>query len=181
MALDLSVQVRPVYLLFSQSNHHGSLPAGIFAWFLIFFVLPDHFPHGFSVPTEIPVSIRIWRTTKSCFRELDLVGAFIILTACSFAIAALQEGNSQYTWSSSLVISFLVISGVFWFIFVGWEWFISRYCLRISPIFPWRLTHNRVFMGVALCVVLLRTRVPYNKSDELMRLCLADSSQPDYL
>jgi hypothetical protein len=43
------------------------------------------------------------------------------------------------------------------------------------------LTHNRVFMGVALCVVLLRTRVPYNKSDELMRLCLADSSQPDYL
>jgi hypothetical protein len=91
---------------------------------------------------------------KSAIHQVDVFGAFLVLTACSFIIAALQEGNFQYAWDSRLVISFLVISGFSWLAFVGWEWFICRRDLKISPIFPWRLTHNRLFMGMALFVSL---------------------------
>lgn len=86
------------------------------------------------------------------FRQLDLVGSFLIFTACSFIIAALQEGNFRLPWSSAMVISFLVISGLSWIAFIWWEWFIHRLDSEIIPMFPWRLTMNRAFMGAALYV-----------------------------
>jgi hypothetical protein len=89
---------------------------------------------------------------KSALHQVDFFGAFLVLTACSFIIAALQEGNFQYAWDSGLVISFLVISGLSWLAFIVWEWFICRHELKISPMFPWRLTQNRLFMGMALFV-----------------------------
>jgi hypothetical protein len=50
------------------------------------------------------------------------------------------------------VIGFFVISGISWIALIWWEWFIYRHDSNISPVFPWQLTSNRVFMGDALYV-----------------------------
>ncbi|KAK2872009.1 hypothetical protein FQN49_002629 [Arthroderma sp. PD_2] len=127
-----------------------NVPAGAISWLLIYFVIPAHFPYAPPSPADKSTSRGSWIKTISSFRQLDVVGAFLILAACSFAIAALQEGNFEYRWDSGLVISFLVISGVSWIAFIWWEWFVYRHALKVNPVFPWRLTRNRVFMGVAL-------------------------------
>ncbi|GAA90147.1 efflux pump antibiotic resistance protein [Aspergillus luchuensis IFO 4308] len=129
-----------------------NVPAGSLAFVLIFSVLPARFPHQPEASTDEsrPKPIRIWDKIVTSFRQLDLVGSFLIFTACSFIIAALQEGNFRLPWSSAMVISFLVISGLSWIAFIWWEWFIHRLDSEIIPMFPWRLTMNRAFMGAAL-------------------------------
>ncbi|KAE8377422.1 major facilitator superfamily domain-containing protein [Aspergillus bertholletiae] len=127
-----------------------NVPAGAFAWMLLLIVLPANFPHDSSAPAVISTNTGAERKIKTFFRRADTFGALALLTACSFAIAALQEGNFEYPWSSGLVISFLVISGVFWIVFLFWEWFISKKNLGIYAMFPWRLTSNRIFLGAVL-------------------------------
>lgn len=122
-------------------------------WLILFFFIPAHFPNAAPVSngnaTPTPFLVKL----KAAIYQVDIFGAFLVLTACSFIIAALQEGNFQSSWGSALVISFLVISGIAWLAFVGWEWFICRKGLKISPMLPWRLARNRLFMGVALYVL----------------------------
>ncbi|KAJ5973965.1 major facilitator superfamily domain-containing protein [Penicillium waksmanii] len=132
-----------------------NVPAGALAWLVILTILPDQFPDAPQMPTGESTSERMWVDTRAFFYQLDVLGAFLVLTTCSFLIAALQEGNFEYLWSSGLVISFLVISGVAGVTFVWWEWFVDQSGLKIVAVFPWRLTRNRIFMGVALCVFLL--------------------------
>ncbi|KAJ5318018.1 major facilitator superfamily domain-containing protein [Penicillium antarcticum] len=146
-----------------------NVPAGCIAAALLFFALPSQFPYQARASTDQPKSDGIGVKIKTSLHRLDLFGAFLIFTACSFIIAALQEGNLEYPWSSGMVISFFVISGIAWIAFVGWEWLISLKAPKISAILPWRLTSNRIFMGVALgmfttglpltvCIILLPQR-----------------------
>ncbi|CAG7922339.1 unnamed protein product [Penicillium olsonii] len=127
-----------------------NVPAGVVGLLLLYFVLPAHFPNPAPAANKPSTSTPIWIKMKAAFHQVDSLGAFLVLTACSFIIAALQEGNFEYSWSSGLVISFLVISGISWLAFIGWEWLICRRDLKITPMFPWKLTRNRLFMGVAL-------------------------------
>ncbi|CAI7604174.1 unnamed protein product [Penicillium pancosmium] len=126
-----------------------NVPAGIISWVFILFALPIHFPHS-SPDHAAGLESQFWLATKDFFRRVDILGSFLTLTSCSFIIAALQEGNSQYAWGSGLVVAFFVISGVACIAFIYWEWFICRHDIGIIPMFPWRLARNRVFMGVAL-------------------------------
>lgn len=139
-----------------QANSGNSVPAGAVGWLLLFFTLPAHFPNAAPLASEQSTPVPVLTKIKTAIHQVDVFGAFLLLTACSFIIAALQEGNFQSSWGSGLVISFLVIFGVSLLAFVGWEWFIYRRNLKISPMFPWRLTHNRLFMGVALFVFLFQ-------------------------
>lgn len=135
---------------------------GTIAWILTFFALPTHFPYPSPDADPSPESdsaqkgrmSQLWLDTKSFFRRVDIIGSFLTLSACSFIIAALQEGNSEYAWNSGLVIAFFVVSGVSWILFIWWEWFICHHDLGIIPMFPWWLTRNRIFMGVVLYVSL---------------------------
>ncbi|KAJ5329667.1 major facilitator superfamily domain-containing protein [Penicillium brevicompactum] len=127
-----------------------NVPAAAVGGLLIFFILPAHFPNAAPVANGQSTSTPVWAKVKAAIHQVDFLGAFLVLTACSFIIAALQEGNYEYSWGSGLVVSFLVISGISWILFVGWEWLICRRDLKMSPMFPWRLTQNRLFMGIAL-------------------------------
>lgn len=151
MALGIPDEVSISSPALVRSNSH-SVPAGAFGWLLLYFVLPAHFPNPAPVANEESTPAQVWVNMKTAIHQVDFFGAFLVLTACSFIIAALQEGNYQYSWSSALVISFLVISGIAWIAFIVWQWFICRRDLKISPMFPWRLAHNRLFMGMALFV-----------------------------
>ncbi|KAF7588744.1 hypothetical protein BBP40_005270 [Aspergillus hancockii] len=127
-----------------------NVPAGAFAWVLLFVAMPANFPNAPSTQADPSPYNGTGQKLKAVFRRADILGALILLVACSFAIAALQEGNYEYPWSSGLVISFLVISGLFWILFLLWEWFISKRSLSIYAMFPWRLAHNRIFLGSVL-------------------------------
>ncbi|KNG83699.1 hypothetical protein ANOM_007669 [Aspergillus nomiae NRRL 13137] len=127
-----------------------NVPAGAFAWILLLVVLPANFPDAPSAEAASLTYKKVGLKIKTFFLRVDIFGAFSLLAASSFAIAALQEGNFEYPWSSGLVISFLVISGIFWVIFILWEWFIGKKGLNIHAMFPWRLASNRIFMGAAL-------------------------------
>ncbi|GFF73970.1 efflux pump antibiotic resistance protein [Aspergillus udagawae] len=127
-----------------------NVPAGGVALALISWAMPAHFPHHSHASADESTSLRTWPNIKTFLWKIDLFGAFLILTACSFIIAALQEGNFEFPWSSGIVIGFFVISGISWIALIWWEWFIYRHDSNISPVFPWQLTSNRVFMGDAL-------------------------------
>ncbi|UDD55135.1 hypothetical protein AFCA_002778 [Aspergillus flavus] len=127
-----------------------NVPAGAFSWVLLLIVLPANFPNAPSAQTASSKYKGAGMKIKTFFQRADTLGALALLTASSFAIAALQEGNFEYAWSSGLVISFLVISGIFWIAFLLWEWFISKKDLDIYAMFPWRLAGNRIFLGAAL-------------------------------
>lgn len=159
MALGLLVEVSRFKLVGITSNKN-SVPAAAVGGILIFFILPAHFPNVAPVANGQSTSTPVWAKVKAAIHQVDFLGAFLVLTACSFIIAALQEGNYEYSWGSGLVVSFLVISGISWILFVGWEWLICRRDLKMSPMFPWRLTQNRLFMGIALFVLPPNKRHP---------------------
>ncbi|KAJ5591413.1 major facilitator superfamily domain-containing protein [Penicillium hetheringtonii] len=82
-----------------------NVPVGVLSWIFTYYAIPSHFPNA-KIHNDQDIRKRLWLGTKSFFRRVDLLGSFLTLTACSFIIAALQEGNSQYSWNSPLVISF---------------------------------------------------------------------------
>ncbi|KAL3473808.1 major facilitator superfamily domain-containing protein [Aspergillus californicus] len=146
-----------------------NLPAGALAWLLLLVTMPSHYPYlrpqARSNATEESDKNWIWTLIaavhfisakqKAFFSQVDFPGASLVLAASMLLIAALQEGNLSYGWSSPVIITFFVISGVLWIAFFTWEWLLSRHAAtnrttKIQPMLPWRLTQNRVFLGVAL-------------------------------
>ncbi|KAF9893068.1 hypothetical protein FE257_012479 [Aspergillus nanangensis] len=129
-----------------------NVPSGAASWCLIWFFIPTGFP---NYPSEGAASQstafydQAWTKARSFLRRVDIIGVIILLTASSFAIAALQEGNYGHSWKSGLVISLLVISGICWILFPLWERFLSRSSLTFEPVLPWRLMFNRTFLGGA--------------------------------
>ncbi|KAL4937317.1 hypothetical protein BDV06DRAFT_232667 [Aspergillus oleicola] len=147
-AINISGDWRWIFLL--------NLPAGAVAWLMLLLAMPPHYPYRPPTHSETGAPSRstlnaLIANQKTFFRRVDFLGAFLILAASMFIISALQEGNLDYSWSSALIIAFIVVSGVLWISFLGWEWLVShRLGWKIQPMLPWRLTRNRVFLGVAL-------------------------------
>lgn len=155
MALGLPAQVTsPNPGIASSTHNSSSLPAGAFAWLILFIYMPSSYPDIRPSQSEAkPLHSKIntfLENQKIFFRRVDFLGAFLVLAASMFLIAALQEGNLEYEWSSALIISFIVVSGLLWLAFLAWEWLVSRHDWKIQPMLPWRLAQNRVFVGVAL-------------------------------
>lgn len=54
-------------------------------------------------------------------QKVDFVGALLLLAASTLLVFALQEaGSTMYAWSSSAIISTLVLSSVCWIAFFAW-------------------------------------------------------------
>jgi len=85
------------------------------------------------------------------FGKLDLLGAVFLLAASALLIFALEEGGNQYSWKSAVILSSLSISLILWAGFIYWEKAVeNRFKAAVEPVFPWRLTRNRFFIGAAL-------------------------------
>ncbi|KAL2864859.1 uncharacterized protein BJX67DRAFT_389704 [Aspergillus lucknowensis] len=109
------------------------------------------------------------RPYKVFFRQVDFLGAFLVLAFSVFIIAALQEGSLDYAWLSALIISFIVVSCVVLLALFAWEWFISQHSdWKTQPMLPWALVQNRIFLGVALGFLL--TSAP-------LTICVIELSQ----
>ena len=126
----------------------SSVPTGIFALALLLIAIPNGFPyHGLQSTTKKSLSGIL---TLESLRRIDFVGAILLLVASMLFVAALQVAEIYYPWSSSLVISFLAVSGAVLVFFLGYEWLVSHTDRHPEPVFPWRFLKNRVWMGTIL-------------------------------
>ncbi|TVY80405.1 MFS thioclapurine efflux transporter tcpA [Lachnellula suecica] len=123
-----------------------NIPAGSLAIVLAFLFIPLNFPYQGQPAYEN----RRWRTlfSKAEFKNIDFLGAGLLLIATLFLVSAIQEGGVDYAWKSGFEISFLIIAGIGWISFLLWERKITLFSKTTEPVFPWRLIKSRVWMGM---------------------------------
>ncbi|KAI3010430.1 hypothetical protein CBS147346_1643 [Aspergillus niger] len=127
-----------------------NVPAGALSWGLIFIALPTGFPYSSRPRDPELLPSKLLTRQGVMLRRVDFLGAFLVLSASVFLVAALQEGNYDFGWDSSAVIIFFVLAGISVPLFVLWQLLLSRRDSNCQPILPWRLLTNRVFMGTVL-------------------------------
>ncbi|OOO09604.1 major facilitator superfamily MFS_1 [Aspergillus oryzae] len=130
-----------------------NLPPGAVAILMLLIAMPAN--HG-SVPSK---SIAYLKPSIALFKDLDLVGAVLLLSACLLPITVLNETNLSFEWASGTAIGLLVAGGVSWMAFFAWEWVIDG-CPGYHPIFPKRLLFNRAWMG--MLIITFASGCPWN-------------------
>jgi hypothetical protein len=70
---------------------------------------------------------------ERAWKRIDVLGAFLSLTASILLVFALQEGGVTYAWSGGAIIASFII----------WEKKLSMWNTVCEPMFPWRLAENR--------------------------------------
>lgn len=78
------------------------------------------------------------------------MGAFLLVIATTFLVAALEEAGQTYAWKSAFTITLLTISGLTWIAFVVWEKIVTLSSSIAEPVFPWRLMTSRIWVGMTL-------------------------------
>ena len=127
-----------------------SIPPGVLAGILVIFCIPTHFPyHGQSGYQTRSISAKL---SKATLDRVDFLGAFVLLVATLFLVAALEEAGTHYPWKSAFVITLLTISGILWIAFLLWERRVTLAAKVPEPVFPWRFVQSRVWIGMLLYV-----------------------------
>jgi len=122
-----------------------SVPLGAITIVLLLITLPSKFPNQ-GDPEYISPTWRE-RLSKHSLARLDVGGAFLLLGGTVLLVAVLLEGGISIAWNSAAAIVLFVLSGIMWILFLGNEWFFTKYERTLEPIFPWRFMHNRAWMG----------------------------------
>ena len=88
--------------------------------------------------------------TTQALRKVDFLGAFLLLAASISFVSAVEEGGTEYSWTSAVVLSLLFISLMLWILFFAWQrLFTDRQNVR-EPVLPWRLLTDRFTLGFLL-------------------------------
>ncbi|KAF7592530.1 hypothetical protein BBP40_012754 [Aspergillus hancockii] len=120
-----------------------NLPPGVVAILMIVIAMPATLG---SVP---PNPFSHLKPSMSLFRQLDVLGATLLLSGSLLLITVLNETNLQFEWSSGTAVGLLVVCGLSWIAFFAWEWFIDERP-GYEPIFPKRFLYNRAWMGMLI-------------------------------
>ncbi|RAL14313.1 uncharacterized protein BO97DRAFT_412635 [Aspergillus homomorphus CBS 101889] len=148
----------------------ASVPAGVVAWAIISILVPKDFDQVNSTKLKDQNPRNARKGPWSFLTKADTVGCLLLLSFSVLFVAAFQEANVRYAWSSATIISLLAISGALLAAFVAWEWMVAnRQYLGFEPILPWGILRNRVLLGAILFV---RPCPP--PSSHVPRLTLAD-------
>ncbi|KAJ5574907.1 hypothetical protein N7450_008806 [Penicillium hetheringtonii] len=110
-------------------------------------ILAVAMPTNFGLDQHTP-SLRT-RASYRSFANLDLMGSFLLLTGSFLIISVLNEVNLAFTWSARTSIALLVLAGISWIGFFGWEWHLSDFPKQ-DPIFPKRWIFDRAWMGILI-------------------------------
>ncbi|PYI31502.1 major facilitator superfamily transporter [Aspergillus indologenus CBS 114.80] len=115
-----------------------NVPAGLVAWVIIWILVPKDFERARKA--ERSHVHGPW----SFLTKADTVGCLLLLAFSVLFVAAFEEANIRYAWSSAAIISMLTISGVLLAAFVAWEWSVAnRKYWGFEPILPWGILRNR--------------------------------------
>lgn len=77
---------------------------------------------------------------------------FLLLAASVLWGFALEEGGTRFSWSSAIIVATLVLAGVCWIGFAGWEYHVDKSASLQEPIFLLRLLKNRILVGMMVYV-----------------------------
>ena len=122
---------------------------GAIAFVGLFLLQPIVFPnqrHTSQTPTND------WGhfTLKSLHR-VDVLGAIFLLGTCVLIVTALQQAADGASFRSALVMPLIILSGIFWVVFLSWSWFVTVKRELPEPVFPWRFVTSRVALSMILC------------------------------
>ena len=123
----------------------GSVPLGFIALVMIFLAMPVGFPYRSEKSDKLLQSFNM-----AGVRNIDFLGAFLVLAASILFVSALEEGGTEYPWKSSVVLSLLCLSVVLWVLFFLWQKVASGRGDAHEPILPWRLLTDRFTMAFML-------------------------------
>ena len=112
---------------------------------MIFLAMPVGFPYRTEQSDKIFKSFNM-----AGVRNIDFLGAFLVLAASILFVSALEEGGTEYPWKSSVVLSLLCLSVILWILFFLWQKVASGRGNAREPILPWRLLTDRFTMGFLL-------------------------------
>ena len=79
----------------------------------------------------------------SSLKQLDIVGAMLFLGLSIPLVAGLQEANVSYAWSSGVIITLLVLSGLSLIGFTAWGRFLKASNKSIIPVLSWTFAKRR--------------------------------------
>ncbi len=127
------------------SNTVSSIPPGVLVLVLLFISLPASFPYQSDVSQSMFTSFGM-----AAVQKLDFLGAFLLLAASVLFVSALEEGGTEYSWRSAVVLSQFCISILLWILFFAWQKVASGPHIAREPMLPWRLLTNRITLGFLL-------------------------------
>ena len=143
----MSAQASFEYSLYTNHvpNTVSSIPPGFLVLVLLFISLPAGFPYRSDASRGMFTSFGM-----AAVRKLDFLGAFLLLAASVLFVSALEEGGTEYSWRSTVVLSQFCISILLWILFFAWQNFASGPHIAHEPVLPWRLLTNRITLGFLL-------------------------------
>ena len=112
---------------------------------MLFLSMPAGFPHQ----TEKSEGMFKFFNTAAV-RKVDSLGAFLLLAASMLFVSAVEEGGTEYPWTSAVVLSLISVSAVLWILFFYWQKLASGRRDTHEPVLPWRLLTDRFIMGFLL-------------------------------
>ena len=74
---------------------------------------------------------------------VDFLGALLFLCTTTCLVTALQEANVSYAWDATVIVDLLLVSGLFFVLFILWERFVSLRLLSVTPVLSWTLAERR--------------------------------------
>ncbi|KAF7882767.1 uncharacterized protein EAF02_006130 [Botrytis sinoallii] len=95
-----------------------------------------------------PNENQLHQSKRRPLRQLDLVGACILIIASILFVFAFQEaGLKTNSWNKPLFLIPVIVGIVFWILLFAWEFIVQRkWEEKLATMFPWRLIKNRVYM-----------------------------------
>ena len=106
--------------------------------------MPANFPYQ-SKSEGLPKSFTI-----QALKKVDFLGAFLILAASILFVSAVEEGGTEYSWTSAVVLSLLSISVMLWILFFAWQRLLTNWQNIREPVLPGRLLTDRFTLGFLL-------------------------------
>lgn len=100
-----------------------------------------------------PTQSMMQQPVRRSWRELDLLGSFLLIAASVLVVFAFQQaGLGSKSWDTALFLAPLLVGCLCWFILFAWELFASRH--SISTILPPRLLKRRVYTSTVMITIL---------------------------
>ncbi|KAI0856091.1 MFS multidrug transporter-like protein [Xylaria cubensis] len=130
-----------------------NVPVAIICFGLVFMGMPRDFPLQGQASHDQRQSGEVG--AKSTLAKLDILGAILLLFAVLSLTSGFEEAGSLFPWNSAYVISLLVLSGVFWVLLLGWEYYVTSKDSVREPILPWRFVTQRFIGSILLSFAFL--------------------------